>query len=80
MGCEIGPCRAPLLASCSWLGWLFPHVLSHDPAVESGPQSFAHVGDGSTATGLCPVCCTGSSCREAVRHVRRSSWQGKATF
>ena len=36
---------ALLLASCFWLGLLFSYVLSHDPVVESGPQSFAHVGD-----------------------------------
>ena len=46
-GYETGPYRAPLLASCSWLGWLFSYVLSHGPVAESGPQSFAHhVGDG----------------------------------
>ena len=72
-GNEIGPCQAPLLASCSWLGWLFSHVLAHGPVAESGPQALAHVDDRSTAASLCPVCCACSRCSEAVRHVRQSS-------
>ena len=52
---EVGPCRAPLLASCSWPGWLFSHVLAHGPVAESGPQAFALVGDGSTAIRHGPV-------------------------
>ena len=42
----------PLLASCSWLGWLFSYALSHAPAVESGPHSLAHVGNESSVTSL----------------------------
>ena len=76
-GYEIGPCRAPLLASCSWLGWLFSFALSHDPAVESGPHSLARVCNGSSVTSLGPDCCTGCRCARVVRHLRLSwPWVG----
>ena len=76
-GHAIGPCRAPLLASCSWPGWLFSLALSHDPAVGSGPHSLAHVCNGSSVTGLCPVCCTGRRRARAVRHLWLSwRWVG----
>ena len=73
-GHEIGPCRAPSLASCSWLGWLFSFALSHDPAVESGPHSLASVFNGSSVTslGLGPDCCTGCRCPRVVRHLQLS--------
>ena len=69
-GYEIGPWRAPLLASCSWLSWLLPYVLSHDPVVESGPLSFAQVGGGGSFTRLCPIRCAGACrrCADIVRH------------
>ena len=53
-GYKIGPCRAPLLASCSWLlGWLFPYVLAHDPVKAPAVENFAWlpVGAVSTKTG-----------------------------
>ena len=68
-GGEIGRCRAPLLVSYLWLGWLFSRVLSHYPVIEAGPQTLAHVDDRSTAASLCPVCRAWSRRSEAARHV-----------
>ena len=58
-GTELG-LRAPLLASCSWLGWLFPFALSHDPVVESGPHSLAGVRNWCSVTSLGPATFAGA--------------------